>query len=81
MATGSGGFYIMGRATTGKTTKAGETMSRDELAIEQARITAQVDGIVGKKLNQTQFLLLVNRFREWDENQKRIIKLQNEGEL
>jgi hypothetical protein len=62
----------MVRATTGKTTKAGETMSRDELALKQARITGEIDGIVGKQLNQTQFLLLVNRFREWDENQKQI---------
>jgi hypothetical protein len=62
----------MGRDTIGKTTKAGGIMSRDELALEQARITAEVDGIVGKQLNQTQFLLLVNKFREWDENQKQI---------
>ena len=62
----------MGRATTGKTTKAGGIMSRDELALEQARITGAIDGIVGKQLNQTQFLLLVNQFREWDKNQEQI---------
>ena len=47
-------------------------MNRDELALEQARITGEIDGIVGKQLNQTQFLLLVNKFREWDENQEQI---------
>jgi hypothetical protein len=46
--------------------------SKDELALEQARITGAIDGIVGKQLNQTQFLLLVNQFREWDKNQEQI---------
>jgi len=62
----------MGRATTGKTTKTGGTMSRDKLALKQAQIMAEVDGIIGKHINETQFLLLVNRFREWDKNQKQI---------
>jgi hypothetical protein len=53
-------------------------MNRDELALEQAGITGAIDGIVGKHLNQTQFLLLANRFREWDKNQEQITKLQKQ---
>jgi hypothetical protein len=62
----------MGSCAAVQTTKRGESMNRDELALEQARITGEIDGIVGKQLNQTQFLLLVNKFREWDENQEQI---------
>jgi hypothetical protein len=62
----------MGSGAAVQTTKRGESMNRDELALEQARITGAIDGILGKQLNKTQFLLLANRFREWEKNQEQI---------
>jgi hypothetical protein len=67
----------VGSGAAVQTTKRGESMNRDELALEQARITGEIDGIVGKQLNQTQFLLLVNQFREWDKNQEQIQEASN----
>jgi hypothetical protein len=62
----------MGSGAAVQTTTRGESMSRDKLALKQAHIMAEVDGIIGKHINETQFLLLANRFREWDKNQERI---------
>jgi hypothetical protein len=62
----------MGSGAAVQTTTRGESMNRDELALEQAHIRAEVDEIVGKQLSKTQFLLLANRFREWEKNQEQI---------